>query len=64
MPTVDMAHQHLLTARALHLQQARTGNITFPVLDWSALIAGTREAAGLDALDRKNVSAQINTILS
>jgi 3-hydroxyisobutyrate dehydrogenase-like beta-hydroxyacid dehydrogenase len=51
MPAIDTAHHHLLTARALHAAQARTGTTSFPVLDWSALIAGTRVAAGLDAFD-------------
>jgi hypothetical protein len=51
MPAIDTAHHNLLTARALHAAQARTGSTSFPVLDWSALIAGTRVAAGLDAFD-------------
>jgi hypothetical protein len=51
MPTVDVAHNNLLTARALHTAQARTGSTSFPVLDWAALIAGSRVAAGLDAFD-------------
>lgn len=51
MPAIDTAHHNLLTARALHTAQARTGTTSFPVLDWSALIAGTRVAAGLDAFD-------------
>lgn len=51
MPAIDTAHHHLLTARALHSAQARTGTTSFPVLDWSALIAGTRVAAGLDAFN-------------
>lgn len=51
MPAIDAAHHHLLTARALHAAQARTGTTSFPVLDWSALIAGTRVAAGLGAFD-------------
>ncbi|KAH9033044.1 NAD-P-binding protein [Lactarius hengduanensis] len=51
MPAIDSAQHHLLTARALHDAQARTGTTRFPVLDWSALIAGTRVAAGLDAFD-------------
>lgn len=55
MPVVDTAHQHLLTARALHAQAERAGNATFPILDWSALVAGTRAAAGLDALDSNKV---------
>lgn len=56
MPVVDTAHQHLLTARALHLERTRAGDSTFPVLDWSALVSGTRAAAGLDALDSSKAS--------
>ncbi len=56
LPAIDNAHHHLLTARALHAAQARTGSTRFPVLDWSALIAGTRVAAGLDAFDRAEAS--------
>jgi hypothetical protein len=51
MPAIDTAYNSLLTARALHTAQARTGTTSFPVLDWSALIAGTRVAAGLNAFD-------------
>jgi hypothetical protein len=55
MPAIDTAHHHLLAARALHAAQARTGTTSFPVLDWSAIIAGTRVAAGLDAFDSAKV---------
>jgi len=51
MPAIDTAHHNLLTARALHTAQARTGTTSFPVLDWSALIAGTRVGAGLEPFD-------------
>ncbi|KAI0673833.1 NAD-P-binding protein [Trametes maxima] len=51
MPALDAAHQHMLTARALHANQARRGNAHFEVLDWSSLVAGTRAAAGLDGFD-------------
>ena len=51
MPAIETAHHNLLTARALHTAQARTGTTSFPVLDWSALIAGTRVAAGLEPFD-------------
>ena len=51
MPAIDTAYHNLLTARALHASQARTGTTSFPVLDWSALVAGTRVASGLDAFD-------------
>lgn len=47
-PAIENASNHMLTARALHTAQERTGTTTFPVLDWSSLIAGTRVAAGLD----------------
>jgi len=59
MPAIDNAHHHLLTARALHTAQERTGTTRFPVLDWSALIAGTRVAAGLDAFDSAENSGPV-----
>ncbi|KZT73299.1 NAD(P)-binding protein [Daedalea quercina L-15889] len=49
MPTVDAAHSHLLTARAIHQEQTKRGEQAFDVLDWSGMVAGTRVAAGLDA---------------
>lgn len=55
-PAVENAFQHMLTARALHEAQERTGTTSFPVLDWSALIAGTRVAAGLDGLEGAKAS--------
>ncbi|KAG2022831.1 hypothetical protein CC2G_000550 [Coprinopsis cinerea AmutBmut pab1-1] len=54
MPTIDVAHQHLVTARALHLRQKKEGKDTFEVLDWSGIIAGARTAAGLSGLDRSD----------
>jgi hypothetical protein len=51
MPVIDVAYSHLLTARALHSTQALQGQQHFNTLDWSALVAGTRVAAGLDGLD-------------
>ncbi|KAH9932081.1 NAD(P)-binding protein [Epithele typhae] len=51
MPSLDAAHQHLLTARALHQAQIQRGDAHFDVLDWSSLIAGARVASGLDAFD-------------
>ncbi|KAI9508367.1 NAD-P-binding protein [Russula earlei] len=59
MPAIDTAHHHLLTARALHAAQERTGTTSFPVLDWSALIAGTRVAAGLDAFESGKQSGPV-----
>jgi hypothetical protein len=55
MPALDVAYQHLLTARATHAAQTRAGAPEFPVLDWSALVAGTRVAAGLEPLHRDEV---------
>lgn len=51
MPIVDIAHQHLLTARAIHAKQTAEGTAKHEVLDWSALVAGSRVAAGLPGLD-------------
>jgi hypothetical protein len=48
MPLIDIAHQHLLTTRALHETQP---DKQYDPLDWSALISATRVAAGLDAFD-------------
>jgi hypothetical protein len=55
MPVVDIAHQHMLTARAGFVSQTLLGKARFPTLDWSALIAGVRTSAGLDGLDSKKV---------
>ena len=55
MPVIDIAHQHMLTARALHAAQGE--NAKYPVLDWTALVAGSRVAAGLNGLDTSTVSA-------
>ncbi|KAJ3569730.1 hypothetical protein NP233_g4855 [Leucocoprinus birnbaumii] len=52
MPVIDVAHQHLLTARALHEQRKQDGDAKFQRLDWSGLVAGTRAAAGLSGFDR------------
>lgn len=51
MPVVDTAHQHLLTARAIHTSHKQEGKAGFDTLDWSGIIAGTRVAAGLDGFD-------------
>jgi hypothetical protein len=53
MPVTDAAYQHLLTARALHAAQTLEGKQQFDTLDWSAIVAGTRVAAGLDGFDSK-----------
>ncbi|KAF8336454.1 NAD(P)-binding protein [Cantharellus anzutake] len=55
MPTIDIAHQHLLTARALHTSNESASKSPFEVLDWSALVAGARVAAGLPGFDNHKV---------
>lgn len=53
MPSIDIAHQHLITARAIHTSQVQAGKETVGVLDWSGIVAGTRVAAGLDPFESK-----------
>lgn len=55
MPVTDVAHQHLITARALHLNDLRDGKAQYETLDWSGIVAGTRVAAGLDGFDSQKV---------
>lgn len=59
----DAAHQHMLTARAIHNSQAQDGNARFDVLDWSSLIAGARVAAGLDGFDSNKVFHSRNSLM-
>ena len=56
MPTVDTAHRNMLTARAIHANTKAAGVESYDLLDWSALIAGPRVAAGLDGLNSGKVS--------
>jgi hypothetical protein len=49
MPVVDIAHQHMLTARAGHTLKKLQGTSKYETLDWSALVSGVRVAAGLAA---------------
>lgn len=59
MPVIDTAYQHLLTARALHAGQVSQETQQFDPLDWSAMVAGARVAAGLDGFDSgKHVKVQ------
>jgi 3-hydroxyisobutyrate dehydrogenase-like beta-hydroxyacid dehydrogenase len=64
MPTVDIAHQRLLTTRALHQQTTAAKTNKFETLDWSAIVAGSRVAAGLDAFDTQKVSIAASLGLS
>ncbi|THG95470.1 hypothetical protein EW026_g6190 [Hermanssonia centrifuga] len=51
MPALDVAHQHLITARAVHASKRARGHAVHEILDWSSLVAGARVAAGLDGFD-------------
>jgi 3-hydroxyisobutyrate dehydrogenase-like beta-hydroxyacid dehydrogenase len=57
MPTIDLAHHNLLTARALHAVRKREGKEVQEVLDWSALIAGARVSAGLEPFEAHSTSS-------
>ena len=49
MPAIDIAHQHMLTARAGHICKTLQGTAKYETLDWSALVSGVRVTAGLAA---------------
>ncbi|KAF8140492.1 NAD(P)-binding protein [Boletus edulis] len=51
MPAVDIAHQRMITARSIHQEQKLAGTHKWDIIDWSALIAGSRVAAGMDPFD-------------
>ncbi len=51
----DVAHQHLITARAVHASKRARGHAVHEILDWSSLVAGARVAAGLDGFDSNKV---------
>ena len=55
MPVIDTAHQHFLTARALHKAAKDNGTAKVDTLDWSAIIVGPRVNAGLDGFDSEKV---------
>ncbi|KIK70599.1 hypothetical protein GYMLUDRAFT_282513 [Collybiopsis luxurians FD-317 M1] len=59
MPTVDIAHQRLITARAIHTVQKEEGTRTLDLLDWTAIIAGSRVAAGLDPFNSRKHKAVV-----
>lgn len=55
MPVVDTAHQRMVTARSIHQEQKLAGTHKWDIIDWSALIAGSRVAAGMDPFDCNKV---------
>ncbi|KAJ3731954.1 hypothetical protein DFJ43DRAFT_348922 [Lentinula guzmanii] len=59
MPMIDIAHQRLITARAIHTTQKEEGTQSLDVLDWTALIAGSRVAAGLDPFHSRKDKAVV-----
>lgn len=46
MPLTDLALGHMLTARNIHAK----ADVGTAAVDWSALVAGVRVAAGLEGL--------------
>lgn len=57
MPIIDIVHQQMITAKALHNANKQANVPTHDVLDMTAIIAASRIAAGLDAFDSKKVRA-------
>ena len=55
MPVIDIAHQHMLTARAGHISKTLEGTSKYKTLDWSALVSGVRVTAGLAATGNGSV---------
>ena len=55
MPAVDIAHQRLITARSIHQEQRLAGTHKWDIIDWSALIAGSRVATGMHPFDSNKV---------
>lgn len=55
MPAVDVAHQRLITARSIHQEQKLAGTHKWDIMDWSALIAGSRVATGMHPFDSNQV---------
>ena len=63
VPTVDEAHRNMLTARACQEEMRIEGKDVWKTLDWSAMIAGPRVAAGLDGLNSGKVCLRLHTLL-
>ncbi|KAG8936360.1 hypothetical protein FRC03_000150 [Tulasnella sp. 419] len=58
-PILDITHQHLLTARAIHNSTALEER-KFETLDWSSMVSASRVASGLNPFDSaKNQSGVI-----
>lgn len=60
MPAVDIAHQRMITARSIHHEQKLVGTHKWDIIDWSALIAGSRVAAGMDPFDSNKVGLHMH----
>jgi len=59
MPVIDIAHQRLVTARAIHTAQKEEGTQSLDLLDWTSIIAGSRVAAGLRPFDSRKHKAVV-----
>ncbi|KAG8872175.1 hypothetical protein FRB97_007900, partial [Tulasnella sp. 331] len=57
VPFLDTTGRHIVTARALNA--ARPEHERHPNLDWSAMVAASRVAAGLDPFNSKNRPAHL-----
>jgi len=64
MPVIDIAHQHMLTARAEHISNTLQGTAKHETLDWSALVSGVRVTAGLPATGSGSVRHRQPTFTS
>ncbi|KAG1749750.1 NAD(P)-binding protein [Suillus paluster] len=53
MPAIDNAHRSMISARAMHQAQMVSATQQWDILDWSAMIASSRVAAGLNAFDSR-----------
>jgi hypothetical protein len=62
MPVIDAAHRSLLTAMAIHSSQVDQGSNNSDILDWSALVAGSRVAAGLPGLDCSRSVSELSLV--
>jgi len=59
MPAVDIAHQRMITARSIHQEQKQAGAHKWEVIDWSAMIAGSRVATGMNPFDSNVESTHV-----
>jgi len=59
MPIIDVAHQRLISTRAIHNSLKEKNSALPDTLDWSAIIAASRISAGLDGFDSAKHIARV-----